>query len=334
MPDENTVQTEEDFESTFDQLVDGTSMDDIVLSDGTPGDDDKSTSDEGGDGITAEGDPQTDGSEGEQEAKSGEDDKSVSDAEEEAEATSEEDTSGEADDSTAGDDGGGELAELKATNADLIARIAALEAKPAETPTATKEPDPPATTEPEPIYTEEESSTLAKYKEDWPEVAAGEALARKQDMVVVADYILDQVAKAYGPTVDYVNSRSGSDQYNAIVQLVPDYDDVRDKAIAWIDTQPGILQKAYNIVVESGSATEVAEFINRFKQETGGDTQEQKPAETTSASAPATAEPQKGAATKKAATALKSVKSTRGAASTEPDESDFSGAFNEFSKSK
>jgi hypothetical protein len=177
------------------------------------------------------------------------------------------------------------------------------------------------------VYTADEQAALTKYQEDWPDIAKGESLLRRAEYKELVAYIFQQVQEYYAPAIEFVQSRTGRDQYTDIVALVPDYDTVRDKALAWIDTQPAYLKDAYTRVANEGSPKDVADMINRFKVET-------KYVSTTpaaSAVVPATpAIPALPAAAVKAAASLAVVNTKRSEQSQGVDENDFEGAFKEY----
>ncbi|MHB0965284.1 MAG: hypothetical protein ACYC36_02410 [Bellilinea sp.] len=147
--------------------------------------------------------------------------------------------------------------------AELQAAIEALKPKEAPTPAA-------------PIYSAEEEAALKKYSEDWPDIQKGEALARRAEYQELVGYIFQQVRQElekvetkYAPALEYTQHREVHDQYSEIKALVPDYDAVRDKTLAWIDTQPTWLQAAYTKVANEGTPDEVAGLIGLYKKETG-----------------------------------------------------------------
>ena len=119
------------------------------------------------------------------------------------------------------------------------------------------------------IYTPDEKAALAKYTEDWPDIAKAEALARRAEYRELVAYVFQQVESKYAPALDYVQNRGEHDQYSDIKALVPDYDAVRDKTLAWVDTQPTWLKSAYTKVASEGTPEEVAGLIALYKKETG-----------------------------------------------------------------
>lgn len=220
--------------------------------------------------------------------------------------------------------------------ADPVAeRIAALESQLA----ALKNPEPaPAVAAPvvaTPVYTTDEQATLDKYGKDWPDIRAGEALVRKAEYRDLVSYIFDQVHQRLAPLEAVTQTTSTRTQYQDIVGLVPDYDVVRDRTLAWVDTQPEYLKKAYQEVANSGSATDVADLITRFKKETGyvqpAATVPVTPAAATPVAATNAALPVAAAA---AVQSLRVVKSSRSEPAQGIDANDFDSAFAEFSKAK
>jgi len=216
-----------------------------------------------------------------------------------------------------------ELEALRAENAALKAAppLAAAESpQPAAAPAASVAP----------LYTADEQSVLDKYAVDWPEVAQAEELRRRAEYRSLVTYIFDQVQKTYGHVAEYVDSRSSKDQYAEIKGLVPDYDTVRDPAIAWVKSQPAYLRTAYEAVVDSGTPEEVADLIARFRNETGvAPAPVAAPAPRAGMSAPAISAQQ--VAAKQAAAGLRVVSSKRTEQVAGADPNDFDGAFAEFS---
>jgi hypothetical protein len=215
------------------------------------------------------------------------------------------------------------MAKVMAEMATLREPLAAVQAeKAAETKETPETPPAPAQ-----VYTEAEADVVKKYQTDWPDVAAGEALLRRAEYQQLVAYVFDQVKKTYDTLLDLASTSSSESQYAKIVAKVPDYDEVRDKTLAWVDTQPSYLKEAYTKVANEGSPADVVDLINRFKKETGY-----------VSAAPAAAPPAKPAAAalpepaKRAAASLKVVNSTRTEQTEAVDPNDFDGAFAEFSK--
>lgn len=207
----------------------------------------------------------------------------------------------------------------------LLAEIEALKAAQAAKPAVAE----PAPMEPEALYTAEEQEVLTKHVEDWAEVSKGEALLRRAEYKRLLDYVFDQVHEYYAPLQDFFQTRSGKDQYSEIVALVPDYDTVRDKALAWINVQPPYLKDAYTAVANEGSPKDIADMISRFKSDTKyvAPVGQVTPIVSTPQVTPALP-----VAVVKAARALAVVKSARSEQGTGPDENDYEGAFVQYAR--
>lgn len=186
-----------------------------------------------------------------------------------------------------------------------------------------------------PVYTAEEQAVLDKYVEEWDVVRRGEELIRRSEYRQLVGYIFDQIQQAYGPALQYIESRSGKDQYSDIKELVPDYDLVRDKTIEWAKAQPSFLKTAYERVISEGTPQEVRDLIDIYKKASG---YQPPPSATVTSIAPAApaapagggmaapADPKVAAAV----TALKPVATSRTERTEGPDPGDFAGAFAEF----
>lgn len=238
--------------------------------------------------------------------------------------TEDADEDGDAGDDAADDDDAGEAPaepEAKLTDEEVLARFAAL-VKKAEPQQATpKEPEPqPAPKEPE-LYSKEEQEFLQTYEQEWPDVAKAEALRRRAEYRQLLSYVFQEVAKEFRPIMETVNVLSERTHLNDLQTVVTDYGDVRDKVVAWVDTQPAYLQAAYKHVINQGTVEEVADLVDRYKREAGVT---QKPAP---ASPPKTELPP---ATRQAAAELAPVSSKRSAVVQAADPNDFEAAFASF----
>jgi len=198
----------------------------------------------------------------------------------------------------------------------------------------------PAPAEPPPTYSQAEQDALAKYREEWPDIANGEALARRAEYQQLVQWVFGQIQ----PHLDALRQQSGQTfertQYSSLKELVPDYDDVRDPTLAWIATQPAYLKDAYQKVANEGTPQDVADLIGRFRKETGwvkaGAAPASAPAAASTpapaAQAPAPAAPAPAPvnpAVAAAAAALKPVAGSRSQPAAAADPNDFDGAFAE-----
>lgn len=206
---------------------------------------------------------------------------------------------------------------------ELIDRLSSAVAQKAQPPKEeTKQPEQqPEPDDPQAFMSEEERNLVSEYQKDWPDVSKAESLIRKSEYQQVVKYVFEQVAAEMRPVIEQVQALAQRTHYSELQSAVgEDYDDVRDKVVEWVDTQPEYLQDAYNRVIQNGTVDEVADLVNRFKQETG------------TAAPPPT--PEKEAelppAAKKAAKSLAPVSSKRTVVPESEDPGDFESAFSKF----
>ncbi len=181
------------------------------------------------------------------------------------------------------------------------------------------------TPEPEPeLYSAEEKALLAKYEEEWPDVARAETLRRKGEYRELVGYMFREVAGPLGPLLERVDALAQRTHLSDLQTRVSGYEDIRDKVVDWVETQPAYLKAAYTQVVNQGTVDEVADLIDRWRKETGV-------AVTPPPRAPAAparkAEAELPPAAKQAAAALAPVSSKRSAVVAGVDPEDFDSAF-------
>ncbi|MFM7013264.1 MAG: hypothetical protein ACKO0Z_28695 [Betaproteobacteria bacterium] len=216
------------------------------------------------------------------------------------------------------------------------AQIAALQAELAALKAAQATPSaPPAPVQDEaPLYSADEQAALEKYRSDWADVQAGEALIRRGEYRQLVGYIFNEVQKHLQPIAEFTQRQQGRTQYDDLVALVPDYDEVRDKTLAWVETQPEYLKAAYKQVAASGTPADVADLIARYKKESGYAASVPTPVPTPAPTpAPAVSTASLPPAAAVAAKGLRVVKSGRTEPAQGSDPNDFSSAFDAFAKS-
>ena len=201
---------------------------------------------------------------------------------------------------------------------DLLARFAQIVREQPQ-PQPQLQPPPPA---PEPpLFTPDEQKVLQDYEKDWPDVAKAEALRRRAEYRQLLGYVFEQVSHRLAPLEQMTVGGAERSHLNDIYALIPDYDQVRDPVLNWIGKQPAYVRSAYEAVAQRGTPAEIADMVNRYRQETG----------TRAPSAP-TPPPAPAPQVRKAAAALAPVKSARsGVTDSQPE--DFDGAFAAFAKS-
>jgi hypothetical protein len=201
-------------------------------------------------------------------------------------------------------------------DADLLSRFAQIvreqPAPQAQTPAAS------APTQSAPLFSASELKELEAYEKDWPDVAKAEALRRRAEYNQLLAYVFDQVSQRIAPLEQQTGDVSTRSHLNDLYSLIPDYDQVRDPVLQWVEQQPGYLKAAYQQVTRQGTPAEIADLVGRYKQSAGV------PATIVAPAAPALQ-------VRKAAAALAPVKSARsGAVDAAPE--DFSSAFDAFAK--
>lgn len=220
-----------------------------------------------------------------------------------------------------------DVAAFEAMQAEL-AELKGRQAAPPATPT------PPAAVAP--IYTAAEEALITKYGEDWPDVAAAEALVRRGEYHKLLEHVFKEVNKVLAPVMEVIPGLQERTQLTDLQQMVPDYNIIRDPVVKWVGEQPDYLKEAFTRICESGTAAQVADLIGRFRKETawvapaGTAAPAAPPAAPTPPVAPAAKPNGLPAATVAAAAALRPVNGSRSAPVSQLDPNDFDAAFKEF----
>jgi hypothetical protein len=182
----------------------------------------------------------------------------------------------------------------------------------------------------QPLYTEEEQQLIDAYRSDWPDIARAEALSRRQEYQQLLQFVFTQVQAAIGPISETVDVMSNQAHLQQLQTKITDYDDVRDKVVAWVEEQPAYLRAAYEHVITEGTAEEVADLVDRYRRENGIEAPKAKAS--TDKQQQQSQDTELPAATKKAAAGLAPVRSKRSTPSRSADPADFDAAFAEFAK--
>jgi len=225
-----------------------------------------------------------------------------------------------------------QLAALRAEN-ETLKKTPPVAAPPTEVKPA------PAAVEAKPIYTAEQQKEIDTYLATWPDIAKGEALVRGGEYAQVVNHIFASLKPVFDEVAqlrEMVGSQSERTHFGDIVELVPDYIELRKPLLDWIDKQSPVAKSVYEQIGEKGTPTEIADMIGQFKAATKWvSTKAPAPATPTAPAAPVVPAAKTlalPAAVVAAAAALKpvAVSRTEPAASADPD--DFAGAFAEFAK--
>jgi len=208
--------------------------------------------------------------------------------------------------------------------AQAIERLAARQPAPAPTQQQQQQQAEP------PEYTAEEQAVIQAYHEQFPEIARAEQLQRRSEYKQVVNYIFQQIQPALAQVAQQVAQVSTRTHMEDIYTLVPDYDEVREPTIKWVEKQPDYLRAAFDQVVRGGNIQQVADLISRYKSDpTSGYKAPTPTPDTGVATAPAA---QQSARVEAAAKKLAPVAAKRSNVATEGiSPNDFDKAFESFS---
>lgn len=195
-------------------------------------------------------------------------------------------------------------------------------------------PEPPPAPDPvepaaKPVYTAEEAALLSAYDKDWPDIAKAEELKRRKEYRELLEYAFAEVNRVYSPFMQTVQQAESDGHYNDIVTAHPDYDNIVDPVKAWVGEQSPARRAAFSTIVKEGTAEEIIDLIDLYKQAKGIAAPAAAPSVATPAVVPVTGTPP---AAKQAAQRLSVVSSKRSATPVVADENDFDAAFDEFAK--
>lgn len=209
----------------------------------------------------------------------------------------------------------------------LLARLAALVGKPPAQAAPAPQPESvQATPQPAPaIFTEAETKFLQEYEQEWGEVSRGEALKRRAETQALVEYLFTEIANELRPLAQGYQELQAAARMGVIQSKVPAYETVKADVAKWAEAQPAYLRSAYQSVLQSGNAEDIADLVARYTKETGT---APTPAPVVK---PATELP---SSAKQAAAALAPVSSKRSTVATaDVDRNDFDGAFAKFAGS-
>lgn len=179
--------------------------------------------------------------------------------------------------------------------------------------------------------TEPETAAMESFRKEWPDQAQAMDVMVKQAAYNVAEYVFNQLAKVYNPTLEKFAGMSDLiEEQLALMSLRTahsDYDTIHSRVEAWVETLPGAYKRGAKQVMESGTSQEVSDLINEYKAANPVAAATASAAAAVPASAQSTTE--LSAAAKKAAGKLQVVGSKRTSPIAPADASDFDGAWNE-----
>lgn len=193
---------------------------------------------------------------------------------------------------------------------------------------------------PPPLLGQEEVAALQEFQKEWPDVAKAMELQQRVLAHQVIDYVFKEIAKEVTPKLQQLDDVAERAHFEDIYSYVPDYDDVRDRVIQWVQQQPVMAQRAYVPVVQQGTPDQIAWLVDEWRSRTGQQQAPQPVAPTPQYQQPQTYQYQQPAAqtrqpsqaVRQAAAALAPVSSKRSAVIRTDDPNDFDGAFERFAQ--
>ena len=179
---------------------------------------------------------------------------------------------------------------------------------------------------------EEDQKVLEPYESEWSEVSQAEQIKRDAQLQHVQDVVYSDVKAVLAPMVEEFRRLKVEAHFNTIRQSHEDFDEVKEDLGEWVKEQPEFVRPAFEQVLQEGSAKQVVDLVNAYKQAKGKTgAAPEVPASSASkgeSKKPARKPPSAGA--KRALAATPSTKRKDPPRQADPD--DFSSAFDEAAK--
>lgn len=166
--------------------------------------------------------------------------------------------------------------------------------------------------------TEDEAAAIQAYVTEFPQVATAQQIIVRRQVEAAVNYVLAEVASVLQPLAQRLDIVAQRTHLGDLEHVVPDYADVRQKVIDWVEAQPDYLRIAFHSVIQQGTVDQVKDLIDRYRVAMG-----QTGASAAGIPKQVTELPP---ATKKAAAVLAPVSSKRSTA-TSSTPTDFDGAW-------
>ena len=208
--------------------------------------------------------------------------------------------------------------------------------QPQPQPRVEAQPQPPPQPPPQepPLFNAEEVTQLQQFYTDWPDVARATETMIKGIMTQTARRMYADMAASLAPYLNTIDTLADRSQLSELQGSVADYDTVAGQLTTWAANQPAYLRSAYEHVIKSGTAAEVVDLINRYKQDMQPTTPAQAgqpaPAAPVAAAVPTPAPTSVNPALAAAAARLAPVNTKRTNVVASP--TDFDSAFAEFAR--
>lgn len=149
-------------------------------------------------------------------------------------------------------------------------QAAAAQAPPAQ---AAVPPPPVQQAEPE-LYNADEKAALARFDEDWPDVAKASQLRMRGELTAAVRHVFQEIKRVYDPLITQALQSTASLEDHTVVGEIrkghTDYNEALHAEVsAWVGTLKGMQRRVYEAVVEAGEPDEVIDLISEFKKATG-----------------------------------------------------------------
>lgn len=121
----------------------------------------------------------------------------------------------------------------------------------------------------EDFVSEDDLNTIKQYEEEWPEVARAEQVKRDAQLQYMREQIYSEMGDALAPVVEMYQQMKVDAHQQAIQQRHPDVDNIKDDLVGWVEQQPDFVKPTYQQVLQQGSAEQVNQLIDLYKQSSG-----------------------------------------------------------------
>lgn len=133
-----------------------------------------------------------------------------------------------------------------------------------------KEQPKPVEQQPQSPFTNDEIAMIAAVEKDFPDLVRAQRVERVAELKATTAYILGTVSKAIAPLFETMGSIANRAHLGDINAHVENYDTAtRDGVLAWIETQPGYIKTAMQVVAREGTTDQIVDLIQRYRAETG-----------------------------------------------------------------
>lgn len=116
---------------------------------------------------------------------------------------------------------------------------------------------------------EDKRPMVQQYESEWPEVAEAEQLKRDAQLQHMRDSIYSEMGEALAPIAEMYQQMQVDAHQQTIRNQHPDVDDIKQDLVGWVDQQPDFVRPAFQQVLKQGSADQVNQLIDHYKQATG-----------------------------------------------------------------